>query len=116
MLCVSFPDVASFGEIEGFSWQYLFFRVSSIHFFRLAVFFFEFVVFLFKLAVFFCPAGNHKLDFTLPLFLDAISTPSCICGLLYNLSDNFVDGLFVSHLLGSYWQEQRSKLVLAKDN
>ena len=56
------------------------------------------------------------LDLTLPLFLDAISTPTCICGLLHNLSANFVDGLFVSHLLGSYWQEQRSKLVLAKDN
>ena len=92
------------------------FRVSSIHFFKLAEFFFELVVFLFELAVFLCPTGNHKLDFTLPLFLDAISTPTCICGLLYNLSDNFVDGLFVSHLLGSYWQEQRSKLVLAKDN
>ena len=102
MLCVSFPDVASFGEIEGFSWQYFFFRVSSISFF--------------VLAVFLSCTRNHMLDLTLLLFLGAISTPTWICGLLHNLSDNFVDGLFVSHLLGSYWQEQRSKLVLAKDN
>ena len=82
----------------------------------IAVFFFELVVFRFELEVFLCPTGDQMLDLTFPLFLYAISTPTCICGLLYNLSDNFVDGLFVSHLLGSYWQEQRSKLVLAKDN
>ena len=40
------------------------FRVSGISFFELTAF-------LFELAVFLCFTGNHMLELTLPLFLDA---------------------------------------------